>query len=120
MPRLSRAAQFSPFAALTGHEDAVRETARVTDQRVQLDEDIKANLNKKLGMIQTHIDEKPEVSIRYFQEDHLKEGGSYVRTSGYVKKIDEYKGLVVMEDGREILMKDMIEIDSELFAGLRY
>lgn len=120
MPRANRAAQFSPFAALTGHEDAVRETARVTDKRVELDEDIKASLNKKLGMIQVHMDEKPEVSIRYFQEDHLKDGGSYVKASGYVKKIDEYKGLVVMEDGREILMKDMIEIDSELFAGLRY
>ncbi|HHT97365.1 MAG TPA: hypothetical protein GXZ90_05675, partial [Clostridiales bacterium] len=80
-------------------------------------EDIKANLNKKLGIIQAYIDEKPEVSITYFEEDHLKDGGSYVKSRGYVKKIDEYRGLVIMGDGREILMKDMIEIDSELFAG---
>lgn len=120
MPRRDRAAQFSPFAALTGHDDAVSEAARVTEQRVELDDYIKADLNKRLGMIQAYMDKKPEVSITYFQEDDIKDGGSYVRASGYVKKIDEYRGLIVMEDGREILMSDMIEIDSELFAGLRY
>ena len=120
MPRCDRAAQFSPFAALTGHDDAVREAARVTDKRVQLDDYIKADLNKRLCMIQAYIDKKPEVSMTYFQEDHINDGGSYVRASGCVKKIDEYRGLIVMEDGRRILMSDIIEIDSELFAGLRY
>ncbi|HHX59437.1 MAG TPA: YolD-like family protein [Epulopiscium sp.] len=120
MPRHSRAAQFSPFAALTGHGDAVREVARVTDKKVELDDDIKIDLNKRLHIIQEYIDKKPEVSIIYFQEDHLKEGGSYVIASGYVKKIDEYEGLVVMGDGRKVLISDMIEIDCALFASLRY
>ncbi|HHX59651.1 MAG TPA: hypothetical protein GX707_02760 [Epulopiscium sp.] len=120
MPRLGRAAQFSPFAALTGHGEAVREVARVTDKRVELEDDIKADLNKRLHIIQEYIDKKPEVSIIYFQEDHLKEGGSYVVASGCVKKIGEHGGLVVMGDGREILMRDIIEIDCGLFARLRY
>lgn len=119
MSRYNRAAQFSPFAALTGHGDAVSEAARVTDKRVELDDYIKADLNERLGMIQEYIDKKSEVSIVYFQEDPLKDGGSYVKASGYVKKVDEYEGLVVMEDGRKILMSDMIEINCELFAGLK-
>lgn len=119
MPRHNRAAQYSPFAALTGYGDAVSEAARVTDKRVELADYIKADLNERLRMIQEYIDKKPEVTVRYFQEDHLKEGGSYVIASGYVKKIDEYEGLVVMGDGRKILMSDIIEIDCELFASLR-
>lgn len=110
MPRQDRAAQFSPFAALTGHSEATREAARVTDKKIELDDDIKTDLNERLGMIQEYINEKPQVSIIYFQEDYLKDGGSYLVASGYVKKIDEYKALVVMGDGREILMCDIIEV----------
>ena len=118
MSRHNRAAQFSAFAALTGHGDAVSEAARVTDKKVELDDDIKTDLNERLGQIQENIYKKPEVLITYFQEDYLKEGGSYVTATGYVKKIDQYKELVVMGDGRKILMSDIVEIDGELFASL--
>lgn len=120
MPRLGRAAQFAPFAALTGHGDAVREVARVTDKKVELDDYVKADISERLCMIQAYIDTRPEVSIIYFQEDHLKEGGRYVIANGYVKKIDEYEELVVMEEGKKILIRDIIEIDCGLFASLIY
>ena len=120
MPRPSRAGQFSPFAALTGHDDATREAARVTDKKVELDEYIKADLNERLCMIQEYMDKKPEVSIIYFQADHLKEGGCYVTASGYIKRIDEYEGLIVMGDGRKILIRDITQIDCALFTRLRY
>lgn len=120
MPRFHRAAQFSPFAALTGHDAAVNEVARITDERVELDEYIKADLNEKLCLIQGYIKDKPELSIVYFQEDNLKEGGAYITATGYIKRIDEYHQLVVMEDGKRILIKDIFEIDCELFSSLGY
>ncbi len=119
MPRPDRAGQFSPFAALAGHSDAARETARVTDKRVELDEYIKADINERLCMIQAYIDKKPEVSILYFQKDHLKDGGCYVIASGYVKKVDQYEALVVMGDGRRIFIGDITQIDGGLFDSLR-
>ena len=119
MPRDKRAAQFAPFAALTGHEEATLEVARLTDKKVELDEYIKAQLNKKLHTIQVHKDMKPVVSIRYFQKDHLKEGGSYLIVCGYIKKIDKYEGLVIMGDGKEVLIEDIVDIESKLFAKLR-
>lgn len=118
MPRHNRAAQFSPFAALTGHDAAVREVARTTDKRVELDEYLKADLNERLCIVQEYIKDKPEVSIVYFEEDNLKEGGRYLTATGFVKKIDEYEELVVMEDGKKILIKDIFEIDCELFSTL--
>ena len=118
MPRYNRAAQFSPFAALTGHDAAVREAARTTDKRVELDEYIKVDLNEKLSIIQEYINCKPEVSIVYFQEDNLKDGGTYLTSTGFVKKIDKYDELVVMENGKKIIIKDIFQIDCELFRTL--
>lgn len=118
MPKQNRAAQFSPFAAFTGHEAAVREAGRITDKRVELDEYIKADLNERLSFLQKYLKDKPEVSIEYFEEDDLKDGGRYIRATGKLKKIDEYKKLVVMENGREIYIKDIFKIDCELFTSL--
>lgn len=113
-----RAAQFSPFAALTGFEDAVRETARLTDVRVDLDEDAKALLNAKLQMIQEQLDDQPQVVITYFRPDDRKAGGAYVAARGCVKIIDEYERSVVMKDGARIRIDDIIKIDGELFSSI--
>lgn len=118
-PRMSiidRAAQFSPFAALTGHEAAIRETARLTDRRVELDEDEKVALNSKLQIIAEHLPERPEVCITYFQADDRKAGGSYEPVIGVVKKIDDLQRIVALENGKRISIEDIFEIDGRLFT----
>ena len=119
-PRMSmyaRAAQFAPFAALTGYEDSVRETARLTDDRLDLDDEVKAILDAKLQEIQENISNKPQVTITYFVADTRKDGGKYVTVTGNIKKIDEYKQVLVLEDQNEIPINDVIEIltDSDLW-----
>lgn len=111
-----RAAQFSPFAALTGYGDAVTETARLTDAKIDLDEYDKAALNEQLNLIQDTLDEQPEVSITYFLPDKKKSGGAYITISGSVKKIDAYEHIVVMLDAKRIPIDDISEIKGSLFA----
>lgn len=111
MPVTERAAQFSPFAALTGYEDAVKETARLTDEKIELDEDAKAILDEKLGWIQAQINEHPELEITYFQADGKKKGGSYVTMAGHIKKIDESKMALIMQDGTKISIEDITKIN---------
>lgn len=118
MSAYDRAAQFSPFAALTGYEDAVAETARLTDKKVELDEYSKAYLSERLNMIQDTLNEQPEVSITYFQPDKKKSGGAYVAVIGYVKKIDEYERTLVMRDAAKIPIDDIFEINGEIFCSL--
>lgn len=118
-PRMSahdRAAQFSPFAALTGYSSAITETARLTNRRIELDESIKAELNDKLAMLQDQLEEKPQVSITYFKPDLKKSGGAYITASGWVKKIDQYKRTVIMADATIIPMDDIFEMEGELFS----
>ena len=110
MPIAERAAQFSPFAALTGYDDAVRETGRITDVKIELDEDAKEILDNKLRIIQERIEEHPVTEITYFQPDGRKEGGSYITVSGRIKKIDEYRRAVIMQDGAEISIEEIKEI----------
>lgn len=120
-PRMSvhdRAAQFSPFAALTGYDSAITEAGRLTDKRVELDEYNKADLNERLCKIQDQLDEQPKVSIIYFQPDKKKSGGAYITAIGCVKKIDEYERMVVMQDDTKILIDDIFEIDGALFGTL--
>jgi len=118
MSALDRAAQFSPFAALTGFGDAVRETARLTDERVDLDEDAKSALNARLLMIQKQLGDQPQVLITYFKPDGQKAGGTYVAARGCVKIIDEYERTVVMKDGTRVHIDDIIKIDGELFNAI--
>lgn len=115
MSAYNRAAQFSPFAALTGYDNAIKETARLTGKIIELDEYNKADLNERLNMIQDQIDGRPEVSISYFQPDKMKPGGAYITATGYVKKIDAYERIVVLQDDTKIPINEIIEIDGELF-----
>ena len=113
-----RAARFAPFAAITGYEEMVLEEARITDDRIELDENSKAALNEKLNMILEFIDEQPEVSITYFEPDKRKAGGAYITVTGTVKRIDEYEHLVIMTDGKKINIDDIYNLQSELFYSL--
>ena len=109
-----RAAQFSPFAALTGYDAAIAETARLTDQRVELDEYERQALNEKLQSISEHLKDHPKVSITYFLPDAWKAGGEYVTVTGNIKKLDDYEHRIVLMDGSRILMEDVTIIDMDL------
>ncbi|HHU71172.1 MAG TPA: YolD-like family protein [Clostridiales bacterium] len=113
MSRSNRAGQFSPFAALTGYEGAIKETARLTDKKVELDEAAKSVLDEKLRIIQEQLSSHPEIEITYFQPDEKKAGGVYVSTFGVVKKIDSYEKTIVMEDGTRVAIEEIINITGE-------
>lgn len=110
-----RAAQFSPFAALTGHDAAIREAAKLTNKRRELDEDALNQLNERLNIIKDNIASKEIVTITYFSPDDKKSGGSYITHSGIIKKIDEYAQTIIMTDKTQIVIKHISEIESELF-----
>ena len=115
---MDRAARFAPFAAITGYEEMVLEEARVTEERVDLDEGALSLLNEKLNMIRELLDEEPEVTITYFEPDKKKSGGSYVSVTGTVKRIDEYEYSVLMNDSKQIPIGEIYDIQSELFYSL--
>lgn len=106
----ARAAQFAPFAALTGYDDAVKETARLTNERIDLDEEAKMMLDAKLQVIREQLSEKPLVTITYFVPDAKKDGGKYVTINGNVKKIDDYKHLIILDNSVEITIDEIIDI----------
>ena len=118
MATTDRAAQFSPFAALTGHAAAINETARLTDEKVELDEYMKDALRNKLQIIANRLKEQPEIVITYFQPDEKKDGGAYVAAAGTVKKIDEYDRVVLMINGEEIPIDEIINIDGQIFEAM--
>lgn len=114
-PRMSihdRAAQFSPFAALTGHAAAIAETARLTDRKMELDEDTRAELDRKQVVLLEHIDEQPEITVTWFRPDERKDGGAYVTTTGRLKKIDQVERVLVLTDGTRIELKDIAGLQS--------
>ena len=115
MSRADRAAQFSPFAALTGYDAAVRETARVTQRRVELEEGVKAELNARLHQILEHLPEQPQVSFTYFVPDKRKEGGAYCTATGIVRKMDSVTRTITLTDGRNIPIEELVGIEGELF-----
>lgn len=120
-PRMAicdRAAQFLPFAALTGYDDAVRETARLTAECIELDENSKMILDMKLRLLWDRLSERPEVAITHFQPDERKAGGAYVTIVGAVKKIDEYEHVIIMMDGAKISIDHILEIEGELFKDM--
>lgn len=111
MEMLTRAAQFSPFAALTGYDDAIDEAKRLTVEKIELDESEKEKLDEKLHMLSENIPEYDCVQITYFVEDERKSGGKYVTVKGKVAKINTYDKIVVMEDNIKIKIDDIIRID---------
>lgn len=110
-----RAAQFSPFAALTGYEAAIEETARITVDRIELSEEALNELNEKLCMMQDSLPKSLNVEITYFVQDDKKKGGSYVTVAGVVKKIDEYERVLVMEDKTRVSIEDIRSIRGAMF-----
>lgn len=118
-PRMSlydRAAQFSPFAALTGHDAAIKETARLTEQKIEQSEDMISLLNEKLQMVADNLG--TEVTITYFVPDERKSGGAYVSHTGTVRRIDDYEHTLVMTDKTVIPIEQISEIESELFGEM--
>ena len=112
-PKMSmhdRAAQFSPFAALTGYDDAVEETARLTDEQYELSEDTRNRLDEQLRIIADRIEEKPEIEVTHFIPDPLKEGGKYVTFKGRVRRIDEYEKKIIFSDSTEITLEYICSI----------
>ena len=115
MSRLNRAAQFSPFAALTGYGAAIQEAGRLTDRKIQLDEDSQAVLDRKLAILREQLSKHPEGAVTYFQPDGKKDGGAYASFSGQVKKIQDYEQLLVFTDGTQIPFSDILDLDGEMF-----
>ncbi len=108
MPLADRAAQFSPFAALTGLDAALQETARLTDQRITLDEYEQAELDKTLQALREAAPQHPAVEITYFQPDARKAGGQYVTSVGHVKRIAEYEQQLILTEGTSIPLAEII------------
>lgn len=109
-----RAAQFAPFAALTGYSDAVKETSRLTEKRIEIDEGLKLQLNNKLQKIIENINTNPKITFTYFIYDDKKEGGKYVNKTGCVKKIDIENEYIILTDRTKIPINEMININDEI------
>lgn len=115
MPGIDRAAQFAPFAALTGYDTVIQETGRLTDRRIELSEDSLASLDRKQQFLAEHLADHPAVSVTYFIPDRRKSGGAYVTVTGRVKKLDNYQRLLLLHDGTQIPFDDILELESPLF-----
>lgn len=114
----SRASQFSPFAALTGYDDEIKETSRITDKKIIIDDGLKAMLNDKLNYINEHINENYIISITYFIKDTKKEGGKYLTKQGIIKRIDTVNEIIKFSDNITISMNDIINITGDIFNSL--
>ena len=112
---VNRAAQFAPYAAVTTHDAAIKETARITDTKIELDEYSKDEINRKLNFIKDHISDEYEYTFTYFVADERKQDGRYENVSGEVIKIKEYESVVVMNDKTEIPIDDILVIESDVF-----
>ena len=110
----ARSAQFAPFAALTGYEEVISETGRLTYERKEIDEELRMILDSKLLIIKEKINTKPEVTITYFVPDLKKDGGSYETVTGRVVKIDKYKQAIVLENKKEIPISEIVSILGEI------
>lgn len=116
----ARSAQFAPFAALTGYDEQVKETARLTDKKIELEEGQKEILNNKLLYILENIDSKSEITFTYFVKDNKKSGGRYKEKIGIVRKIDMIEQYIQFIDKSKIDINDIIEIETDLFKNLEY
>ena len=117
-PRMSlynRASQFAPFSALVGYDDSIKEAGRITYGELELDDDAIDELNRKILFIKDKIKMHPVVSFNYFLDDNFKNGGVYVSVTGSVKKIDDFNGVIILDNGKRIIISDIIDISGEIF-----
>ena len=105
-------------AAIFGHGAAIAETARLTEQKIELDEDTKAELDRRQAVLLEHMDERPELTVTWFQRDEKKDGGAYLTTTGRLKKLRELERILVLTDGTEISLEDVVTLESDIFQTL--
>lgn len=120
MSLYNRAAQFAPFAALTGYEEAIIETARLTAPKVDMMEDNQQLLDRKLALLSHSLIEQPTVSITYFQPDKKKSGGQYLTVTGVIKCIRDSERVILMADGKSVSIDTIINIDGDIFSSEEY
>ncbi len=120
MSRENRAAQFAPFAALTGYDDAVKEAARLTEEKAELSDEEKRILDMKLAILDEHSSEKPQINIRYFLRDERKAGGKYVNKFVTLHKIDKAEASLVTSDKRRIPLSDIYDIKADIFDEISF
>lgn len=114
MPREHRAAQFSAFAALTGYKDVINETGRDTQELTELTQEQLEQLNRRLGIVLAHLKERPVITVTFFEPDKKKEGGAYRTIKGIAQRVDVNRQRVYLEDGTEIHMKYIKELEGEI------
>ena len=115
-----RSAQFAPFAALTGYEGQIKETARLTDKRLELDEEAKSILDTKIQIIKEKIAQQPQIEITYFVPDNKKDGGRYETVNSIIRKIDEYYNKIIMNNGISIDIGEIIDIQGDIFNNILF
>ena len=120
MSNYERAAQFSPFAALTGHADSIKETARLTDEYSEPSEEMKAIMNEKILFLMEQLENQPEITITFFKPDEKKQGGEYITITGVVKKIKTYERQIQMTTGDLIPIDMIFGIDGKIFSRIDY
>ena len=118
MPMSDRAAQFAPFAALTGYDAAIKETGRLTDERIDFGEETKAMLDTKQQYLNDIIADQPEITVTYFVPDEKKAGGAYVTVTGNLKRIEEYERMMILNNGTKIPMDEIADIEADIFRGI--
>lgn len=118
MSNYDRAAQFSPFAALTGHADSIKETARLTDEYSEPSEEMKTIMNEKILLLMEQLENQPEITITFFKPDEKKQGGAYITITGVVKKIKTYERQIQMTTGDLIPIDMIFDINGDIFGSL--
>ena len=113
MPIRDRAAQFAPFSALVGYDEAVEETARVTDDMIEQSDEMIAILNEKLSSLKDRIGSRPSVAVTYFIPDERKSGGRYVIVRGQLVKINDFARIITLSDGKEIAFDKIFSIEED-------
>lgn len=109
----NRSAQFAPFAALTGYSESIKETERLTNEKIEIEEDIKVNIDMKLQLIENNIKLKPFISVLYFKKDSKKQGGEYIEYFGNIKRIDLINKCIIFCDNKKIDLNNIYDIKCE-------
>lgn len=120
MTMYQRAAQFAPFAALVGHDAMIAETARLTDNEVEMEDGVVSELNRRITYLNVRLQDYPVVTITYFIHDKRKAGGEYKSNTGTVRKFDEYESTLTMSDGTVIPFPSILDIDGDVFNEMGF